>query len=122
MNGRCSLCRVAKVQQGSIMRIHPALVVALVLAGVGAPAAAQTDPLALRYAQTGSTWRSVFSMPMRVAVKQGYFAKHGLKFTMVPIEAGAEESLVAHKEDKADVAHVATSFLDRKSTRLNSSH
>jgi NitT/TauT family transport system substrate-binding protein len=93
------------------MRIHPALVVALVLAGVGAPAAAQTDPLALRYAQTGSTWRSVFSMPMRVAVKQGYFAKHGLKFTMVPIEAGAEESLVALKEDKADVAHVATSFL-----------
>jgi ABC-type nitrate/sulfonate/bicarbonate transport system substrate-binding protein len=74
------------------------------------PAFAQTE-LPLRYAQTGSTWRSVFSMPMRVATKQGFFARHGLKFTMVPIEAGAEESLVALNEDKADVAHVATSFL-----------
>jgi len=67
--------------------------------------------LELRYAQTASTWRSVFSLPMRIADKEGFYTANGLKFSMVQIEGGAESSLIALEEDKADVAHVATSFL-----------
>jgi hypothetical protein len=69
------------------------------------------EVLELRYAQTASTWRSIFSLPMRIAEKEGFYAAHGLRFEMVPIVGGAETSLVALEEQKADVAHVATSFL-----------
>ena len=82
----------------------------LALVATVAPARA-ADPLPLRYAQTASTWRSIFSLPMRVADKLGFFAKNDIAFTMVPIEEGAEASLVALREGNADVAHVATSFL-----------
>ncbi len=69
------------------------------------------DLLELRYAQTASTWRSIFSLPMRIADAEGFYAANGLRFTMVQIIGGAESSLVALEEGKADVAHVATSFL-----------
>ena len=67
--------------------------------------------LELRYAQTASTWRSIFSLPMRIADHEGFYTANGLKFTMVQIIGGAESSLVALEEQQADVAHVATSFL-----------
>ena len=67
--------------------------------------------LELRYAQTASTWRSIFSLPMRIAEKEGFYAANGLDFKMVQIVGGAETSLVALEEGQADVAHVATSFL-----------
>ena len=67
--------------------------------------------LELRYAQTASTWRSIFSLPMRIADKEGFYAANGLDFKMVQIVGGAESSLVALEEGQADVAHVATSFL-----------
>ena len=93
------------------MRIGCAAFLIAGFASAFTPAAADEAPLPLRYAQTGSTWRSVFSMPMRIAQTQGFFAKRGLAFTMVPIEEGAEASLVALQEERADAAHVATSFL-----------
>jgi NitT/TauT family transport system substrate-binding protein len=67
--------------------------------------------LPLRYAQTASTWRSIFSLPMRIADREGFYAANGLNLTMFPVEGGAESSLVALEEEQADVAHVATSFL-----------
>ena len=93
------------------MRLRLALLTTLVFGLWPVPAAVADDALPLRYAQTGSTWRSIFSLPMRVATKQGFFARHGLAFSMTPIEDGAEASLVALQDGKADVAHVATSFL-----------
>lgn len=84
---------------------------AIAVMACSAQRAAAAEPLPFRYAQTGSTWRSVFSLPMRVAVKQGFFARHGLAFAMVPLEGGAETSLVALEEGRADAAHVAASFL-----------
>ena len=80
------------------------------LAFLGTPAMAQ-DLTVLRYGETASTWRSIFSLPARVADKEGIFARHGLKFEMVPIEGGGEATLAALEEGKADLAHVATSFL-----------
>ena len=67
--------------------------------------------LELRYAQTASTWRSIFSLPMRIAEKEGFYRANGLDFKMVQIIGGAETSLIALEEQQADVAHVATSFL-----------
>ena len=69
------------------------------------------EVLELRYAQTASTWRSIFSLPMRIAEKEGFYAANGLRFEMVQIVGGAETSLITLEEQKADVAHVATSFL-----------
>jgi ABC-type nitrate/sulfonate/bicarbonate transport system substrate-binding protein len=48
---------------------------------------------------------------VRVADKQGFFARYGLEFVMVPIEGGGEATLAALEEGRADLAHVATSFL-----------
>lgn len=93
------------------MRAYFGIFTVIVALCAAAPGLAQQPLTPLRYAQTGSTWRSIFSLPMRIADKQGFFAKHGLKFSMVPIEDGAEASLLALQEGKADVAHVATSFL-----------
>ncbi len=76
----------------------------------GNPGHAQ-DVLPLRYAQTASTWRSIFSLPMRIADKEGFYKANGLDLTMIPIVGGAESSIIALEEDLADVAHVATSFL-----------
>lgn len=69
------------------------------------------ERLELRYAQTASTWRSIFSLPMRIADREGFYKSNGLNFSMVPVEGGAEASLVLLEDGKADVAHVATSFL-----------
>ncbi len=90
------------------MRSACAFLAAFALCG---SAAFADEPLPLRYAQTASTWKSIFSLPMRVADKQGFFSGRDLKFSMVPIEDGAEASLTALQDGKADVAHVATSFL-----------
>jgi NitT/TauT family transport system substrate-binding protein len=73
--------------------------------------AAAADLIPLRYGETASTWKSIFSLPVRVADKQGFFARHGLEFVMVPVEGGGEATLAALEDGKADLAHVATSFL-----------
>lgn len=87
------------------------IVAALLCLAPGLQMSHAQDVLPLRYAQTASTWKSIFSLPMRIADKEGFYAANGLNFSMFPVEGGAESSLVALEEDKADVAHVATSFL-----------
>ena len=84
---------------------------ALVCAFLASSLCHAEEALELRYAQTASTWRSIFSLPMRIAESEVFFAANGLRFTMVQIIGGAESSLTALADDKADVAHVATSFL-----------
>ena len=90
---------------------HTRLLYALLCLLLFAQACPAQELLELRYAQTASTWRSVFSLPMRIADKEGFYAANGLDFKMVQIVGGAETSLVALEEGQADVAHVATSFL-----------
>ena len=91
--------------------MRPLLVSALIYSLFIVNAFGSQEALPLRYAQTASTWRSIFSLPMRIAEKEGFYAANGLDLTMIPVEGGAESSLIALEEGKADIAHVATSFL-----------
>jgi NitT/TauT family transport system substrate-binding protein len=93
------------------MRASLAALAALCAHLLTAQPAGAADAIPLRYGQTASTWKSIFSLPIRIAIKQGFFAREGLAFSVVPVEAGGEGTLVALEDGKADIAHVATSFL-----------
>ncbi len=74
--------------------------------------AAQTIPL--RYAQAYSAMRSIFSLPVSVADRQGFFRREGLNFhVVVPIPGGSDKMIDSLHDDSADVTHIATAFLIR---------
>ncbi len=94
----------------SVRRLLPLL--SAIFLGLHAVTGASAEELVpLRYGQTASTWKSIFSLPIRVADTHGFFRKNGLAFTLVPVEGGGEATLQALEDGKADLAHVATSFL-----------
>jgi NitT/TauT family transport system substrate-binding protein len=88
-------------------------VVAALLAVAFAPAAAG-DAIKLRYGQAYSAARSIFSLPVAVADREGFFAREGLAVEfLVPIPGGADNQITALHNDSVDVTHVATPFLIR---------
>lgn len=91
-------------------RAFAALILAAALA---TPADAQ--PLTLRYGQSYSTLRSIFSLPIVVAQRQGFFSREGLDFqVVVPLPGGSDKMIDALHDGTVDVTHVATPFLIRK--------
>jgi ABC-type nitrate/sulfonate/bicarbonate transport system substrate-binding protein len=87
--------------------------VAALLAVAFAPAAAG-DTIKLRYGQAYSAARSIFSLPVAVADREGFFAREGLEVEfLVPIPGGADHQITALHNDSVDVTHVATPFLIR---------
>src|ERR1043166_8567997 len=75
---------------------------------------AQTIPL--RYAQAYSAMRSIFSLPISIADREGFFRREGLNFrVVVPIPGGSDKMIDALHDDTADITHVATPFLIRAS-------
>ena len=75
-------------------------------------AAAQT--ITLRYAQAASAHKSVYSLPIALAEREGLFRREGLDFRVViPIPGGADLMIAALHDETADLAHVATPFLVR---------
>src|SRR3954454_5231649 len=84
------------------------VVLGLLVASIG-PAAADT---VLRYAQAYSSMRSVYSLPIVVADRQGFFRREGLDFRVVVPQPGGGEAMAAALHDgTADIAHIATPFL-----------
>jgi ABC-type nitrate/sulfonate/bicarbonate transport system substrate-binding protein len=87
--------------------------VAALLAVASAPAAG-ADTIKLRYGQAYSAARSIFSLPVAVADREGFFAGEGLAVEfLVPIPGGADNQITALHNDSVDVTHVATPFLIR---------
>jgi ABC-type nitrate/sulfonate/bicarbonate transport system substrate-binding protein len=87
---------------------------ALIVAAAGAPAAADAQALTLRYGQSLSAQRSIFSLPVAVAEREGLFKREGLDFRVViPQPGGADLMIAALHDDTVDVTHVATPFLVR---------
>src|SRR4029077_9757323 len=75
-------------------------------------AAAQT--VNLRYGQAYSAMRSIFSLPISIADREGFFRREGLNFhVVVPIPGGSDKMIDALQDDTADVTHIATPFLIR---------
>jgi ABC-type nitrate/sulfonate/bicarbonate transport system substrate-binding protein len=70
--------------------------------------------LTLRYGQAYSAARSIFSLPIAVAIGEGFFAREGLNVeVLVPIPGGADNMIAALYNDSVDITHVATPFLVR---------
>src|SRR5882672_6950620 len=96
--------------------ILPALAsiaLAALLCILGAPGA-RSETLHLRYGQAYSAARSIFSLPVAIADREGFFAREGLKVELLqPIPGGADNQITALHNDSVDVTHVATPFLIR---------
>ena len=68
----------------------------------------------LRYGQAASAHKSIYSLPIALAEREGLFRREGLDFRVViPIPGGADLMIAALHDDTVDVAHVATPFLVR---------
>ena len=46
----------------------------------------QGQEVTLKYGQIPSTIKSVSSLPLNIAVRQGFFAREGLKLEIIPID------------------------------------
>jgi ABC-type nitrate/sulfonate/bicarbonate transport system substrate-binding protein len=87
--------------------------VLLVFLALGASAAC-AQAIVLRYGQASSAARSIFSLPVVVAEREGLFRREGLDFRVViPIPGGSDRMIAALHDDTVDVTHVATPFLVR---------
>jgi NitT/TauT family transport system substrate-binding protein len=78
---------------------------------VAQPAAA--DVVTLRYGQIPSTVRSVSSLYLFVAQRQGFFAREDLKLEYVPIAGGTDKMVAALDQGAVDVTQTATPYLIR---------
>ena len=78
------------------------------------PALQAAEAIPLRYAQAYSAMRSIFSLPVSIADREGFFRREGLDFhVIVPIPGGSDKMIDALHDDTADLTHVATPFLIR---------
>ena len=74
--------------------------------------AAQSIPL--RYGQAISAAKSIFSLPIFVGEREGFFRRAGLNFKIIiPIPGGSDKMIDALHDDTVDVTHVAVPFLIR---------
>jgi NitT/TauT family transport system substrate-binding protein len=68
----------------------------------------------LRYGQALSAQKSIYSLPIAVAEREGLFRREGIDFRVViPIPGGAERMIDALHDGTVDVSHVAMPFLVR---------
>jgi ABC-type nitrate/sulfonate/bicarbonate transport system substrate-binding protein len=93
--------------------VPPAKIVAGLLLALGwHVACAQT--VTLRYGQAPSAHRSIYSLPIALAQREGLFMREGLDFRLViPLPGGSDRMIAALHDDTVDVTHVATPFLVR---------
>jgi len=87
---------------------------AIVASLAATPAAAQE--LVLRYGLAPSAHKSIYSLPVAVAQREGLFRREGLDFRLVIQTDGGADRMIAELHDQTfDLAHVATVFLVRAS-------
>jgi len=68
----------------------------------------------LRYGQALSAQKSIYSLPVALAEREGLFRREGIDFRIVvPIPGGADRMVAALHDGLVDVTHVATPFLVR---------
>ena len=72
------------------------------------------QPRELRYCQAYSAARSIFSLPVSIAQREGFFRREKLNFKLiVPIPGGSDKMIDALHDDTCELTHVATPFLIR---------
>ena len=92
----------------------PAAKILAALALSAAACAASADGRVLRYGQALSAHKSIYSLPVALAGREGLFRREGIDFRVViPVPGGAERMIHALHDDTVDITHVATPFLVR---------
>lgn len=92
----------------------PAPKVLAALALGAAACSAWAEGTVLRYGQALSAQKSIYSLPVALAEREGLFRREGIDFRVViPVPGGAERMVHALHDDTADITHVATPFLVR---------
>src|ERR1700739_3373936 len=84
---------------------------ALLVAASFSPALSQ--PIPLRYGQIASTAKSVASLYLFVAERQGLFAQEGIALQTVPIACGTDKMVAALDAGTVELAQTATPYLIR---------
>jgi len=88
------------------------IVAALILAA--AACSAWAGGSTLRYGQALSAHKSIYSLPVVLAEREGLFRREGIDFRVViPVPGGADRMIQALHDDTVDITHVATPFLVR---------
>lgn len=93
------------------MRLRIALS-ALVMAAILTPGpGGAAEPVRLRYGQAFSAVRSIYSLPIFVADREGFFAREGIAFHNVLIPGGGANMIKALEDGSVELTHIATPFL-----------
>lgn len=81
---------------------------------VALPGLACAGDMVLRYGQAPSAFRSIYSLPIAIAQREGLFRREGLDFrVIVPLDAGADRMVAELDDGRVDLMHIATPFLVR---------
>ena len=86
---------------------------ALAAAGIWAwlgTAAAGAETIKLRYGAIANSARSISSLPLYTAQRQGFLAREGIELVIVPLP-GVEHMVNAAENGDVDVTHTATPYL-----------
>ena len=95
-------------------RQNLAIAALIVMLSLLAGSTALAQSTALRYCQAYSAARSIFSLPVTTAQRQGFFRREQLDLkVVVPIPGGSDKMIDALHDDTCDVTHVAAPFLIR---------
>jgi len=93
--------------------VPSAKVLAALALGAAACSAWAGDKV-LRYGQALSAHKSIYSLPVALAEREGLFRREGIDFRVVILVPGGADRMVhALHDDTVDVTHVATPFLVR---------
>ena len=92
----------------------PAAKVLAALALAAATCGAWAEGRVLRYGQALSAQKSIYSLPVSLAEREGLFQREGIDFRVViPVPGGADRMIEALHDGTVDLTHVATPFLVR---------
>ncbi len=71
------------------------------------------QPTKVRYGQAFSALTSIYSLPVFIAYRQGFFTREGLDFGQILIPGGGDKMIAALHDGSVDITHVATPYLIR---------
>jgi ABC-type nitrate/sulfonate/bicarbonate transport system substrate-binding protein len=92
----------------------PAAKVLAALALGAAACGAWAEGQVLRYGQALSAHKSIYSLPVALAQREGLFRREGIELRVViPVPGGADRMIDALHDGTVDLTHVATAFLVR---------
>jgi ABC-type nitrate/sulfonate/bicarbonate transport system substrate-binding protein len=76
-----------------------------------ASATAQAEMVQIRYGQNAAGANGLSSLPLNVAIRNGYFRREGINLVVVNIKGGTDRIVAALDKDEIDVGKNATPYL-----------